>query len=68
LQSSNAKPEHKAEALLGIGSVHANMLNLKRDPEKALAAYRQLVRDYPDSKLREQAEAGIRALGSSGGK
>ena len=67
-QSSDSKPEHKAEALLGQGSVYANILNLKRDPQKALAAYRQLVHEFPDSKLREQAETSIHALESSGVK
>jgi outer membrane protein assembly factor BamD (BamD/ComL family) len=44
--------------------VYANILNLKRDPQRALAAYRQLVREFPDSKLREQAETEIHALES----
>ncbi len=68
LVRSDARPEYKAEALMGMGQVHANVLDMKRDPEKALAAYRQLVDDYPESKLRQQAEREIQALEGAGSK
>ena len=63
--SGDAKPDHKASALLGMGQVYSNVLNPKRDVDKALLAYRRLIADYPDSKLKEEAERAVASLEAS---
>jgi outer membrane protein assembly factor BamD (BamD/ComL family) len=59
---AGAKAEHRADALFGVGQVYSNVLNPKRDVDKALAAYQQIVADYPDSPRRAEAEQAITSL------
>lgn len=44
------------EAVFNIGLVYAHVANPKKDSRKALALFRRLVKDYPQSPLVEQAK------------
>jgi len=59
---ADAKSEQRADALFGQGQVWSNVLNPKRDVDKALAAYQQLLADYPDSPRRQETEQAIAGL------
>lgn len=59
---AGAKAEHRADGLFGMGQVYSNVLNPKRDVDKALAAYQQLLADYPDSPRRAETEQAIASL------
>ncbi len=63
--SSSAKPDQKASALLGLGRVHANVLNPNRSDEKARAYFERVVREFPDTEQRQEAEDRLDDLGPS---
>jgi len=59
---AGAKSEQRADALFGMGQVWSNVLNPKRDVDKALEAYQQILADYPNSPRREATEQAIAGL------
>ena len=44
------------ESLFYIGLIHAHPANPSRNDEKSLAAFRKLIRDYPESPLADQVK------------
>jgi len=58
----DAKPEHREDALLALAQAQANVLNPNRDPQKALALYRKLLDEFPDTKQRYEVEQAMAAL------
>ena len=56
-------PRASDEGLFKIGCIYAHPKNPKRDYQKSLDAFRQMVSEYPRSAYREPADAFIAILG-----
>jgi outer membrane protein assembly factor BamD (BamD/ComL family) len=61
-RDGDAKPEHKERALLRLGGAHSDLLNPKKNYEKALQYLEELVSAYPKSELRKDAEERIEVI------
>jgi outer membrane protein assembly factor BamD (BamD/ComL family) len=61
-RDGDAKPEYKERALLRLGGAHSDLLNPKKDYQKALKYLEDLVSTYPTSKLRKDAEERIEVI------
>ncbi len=62
----SARAEFRASALLQLGSVFTNVLNPRRDEERAYDYFRKLVEEFPDSEHRAEAEIRMERLRPSG--
>ncbi len=58
----SAKSELREQALLQLGSVFTNVLNPTRDEKRARGYYQALLDDFPESKLRTEAQQRIDEL------
>jgi hypothetical protein len=58
----DAKEETREQALLSIAHAYANVLNPKRDVDRARATYEQFLVEFPNSKQRVQVEEALRGL------
>ncbi len=56
---TSVKPESMEKALFGLGSAWSNLLNPRRDFQKALQYLEELVKRFPESDLRPRAEEKI---------
>lgn len=59
---NDAKPEYKERALLRLGGAHSDLLNPKKDYQKALKYLEELISTYPKSELRKDAEERIEVI------
>ena len=51
---SNA-PEHRAEALYGLGHVSGNLLNPRRDPDQAVGYFERVREEFPETAVARRA-------------
>lgn len=62
VETTSASDEQRAEALFELGRVHTSVLNPKRDMDSARVCYQRVIDEYPDSKLRPDAEKNLQRL------
>lgn len=65
VDSPEAEPEHKAEALLELGRINVDVLNPRRDPELARVYFQRLVDEHPSSELVPRAREHLERLAST---
>lgn len=62
-EDRDAKEEHRAAALFGLGETYSNVLNPDRDPARAREAFRRVVDEFPESDRKREAETRLQRLG-----
>ena len=60
----SVEDKYKEEALLLLGDLYSNFLNPGKDYKKAVSYYNKLIKEFPDTKLKDKAEEKIKDINS----
>jgi tetratricopeptide (TPR) repeat protein len=55
-ENESAKAEYRSQALFELGKIHSDLLNPRKDYQKAESYFEKLISEFPDSDLRKEAE------------
>jgi tetratricopeptide (TPR) repeat protein len=61
-ENPSHEAKHREEALLRLGGIYSNVLNTGKDYDKALHYLQKLLDEFPESRLREEAEEKIETI------